>query len=513
MAVYLTKNNPVKKNHMWFGIRYFFFLIVIVFSVGNIELKAEETEAGNPGVERVELEMQPGFEDGVPVWQAQSSVDEWIFNYHYVYHENPAHMLNVMEYGKLTLKAYPTEEYSGINWKDWTVKTEWTVSGDADIVRLANEDPSSGYDKVPGTGRPEGTGSKVNYDIITENGEEKHIGPYYEENAVIIPTGKPGTCTISAKVVDKNGTVFTLPGKKITVKRWFGLNPDIKITEVATGYIVYTHRDVEGGWGLTNRDAGSLAIQTYTGNPITPAVVVTDKGETLVEGRDYTISYINNVDVGYWTLNSRGAAILITGCGDYAGIIELHFSIYPNLNNQTPPESQPEPEQKLSCTGTYKKALDSKPFKINVKNASGKVSFSSSNKKVAAVNSKGMVTIKGTGLAKITVKASNGKAVSKVYVAPKKASIGKTKSTAKKTISLTWKKDTKASGYEIQCNTNKKFKSGNKTVTVKKAKTTSAKISKLKSGKKYYVRMRAYKTIEGKKYAGSWSKMLTVKVK
>ncbi|MDE6982323.1 MAG: fibronectin type III domain-containing protein, partial [Lachnospiraceae bacterium] len=65
----------------------------------------------------------------------------------------------------------------------------------------------------------------------------------------------------------------------------------------------------------------------------------------------------------------------------------------------------------------------------------------------------------------------------------------------------------------IQCNTNKKFKSGNKTVTVKKAKTTSAKISKLKSGKKYYVRMRAYKTIEGKKYAGSWSKVLTVKVK
>ncbi|MGY3665490.1 MAG: fibronectin type III domain-containing protein [Roseburia sp. 1XD42-69] len=82
-----------------------------------------------------------------------------------------------------------------------------------------------------------------------------------------------------------------------------------------------------------------------------------------------------------------------------------------------------------------------------------------------------------------------------------------------KTISLTWKKDTKASGYEIQCNTNKKFKSGNKTVTVKKAKTTSAKISKLKSGKKYYVRMRAYKTIEGKRYAGSWSKVLTVKVK
>ena len=505
--------NKIKLDSTLAGIRYLFFLFVIVFSVGSMELKAKETEAGNPGVERVKLEMQPGMDYAVPVWQAQPGIDEWIFNYHYVYHENPAHMLNVMEYGKMTLKAYPTEEYSGINWKDWTVKTEWTVIGDADIVRLANEDPSSDYEKVPGAGRPEGTGSKVNYDIITENGEEKHIGPYYEENAVIIPTGKPGTCIISAKVVDKNGTVFTLPGKKITVKRWLDLNPDIKVTEIGTGRIVHTDCELEGGWGLSDRDEQGMSSQTYTGKPITPAVVVTDKGETLVEGRDYTISYINNIDVGYWTLNSRGAAILITGCGDYAGIIELHFSIYPNLNNQTPPESQPEPEQKLSCTGTYKKGLDSKPFKINVKNASGKVSFSSSNKKVASVNSNGTVTIKGTGLAKITVKASNGKAVSKVYVAPKKSSIGKAKSTAKKTISLTWKKDTKASGYEIQCNTNKKFKSGNKTVTVKKAKTTSVKISKLKSGKKYYVRMRAYKTIEGKKYAGSWSKVLTVKVK
>ena len=243
--------NKIKLDRTLAGIRYLFFLIVIIFSVGSMELKAEETKAGNSGVERVELEMQPGFEDGVPVWQAQPGIDEWIFNYHYVYHENPAHMLNVMEYGKMTLKVYPTNEYSGINWKDWTVKTEWTVSGDADIVRLANEDPSSGYDKVPGTGRPEGTGSKVNYNIITETGEEKHIGPYYEENAVIIPTGKPGTCMISAKVVDKNGKEFTLPGKKITVKRWLDLNPDIKVTEVGTGRIVHSDCEAEGGWWLS----------------------------------------------------------------------------------------------------------------------------------------------------------------------------------------------------------------------------------------------------------------------
>ena len=484
------------------GIKYIFFLAVLFFGIGSMELKAEETDAGNPGVERVELEITPGRALGDGGWH-KANEDEWVYNYYYLYRENPAHMLNVMEYGKMTLKAYPDDQtfQQQTGWMDWRVQTEWTVSGDVDIVRLANEDMSSGYEKVPGTGRPEGTGHTVGYY------DEDEV--YYEENAVIIPTGKPGTCTISAKVVDKNGTVFTLPGKKIIVKRCFGLNPDIKVTETASGRIVYTHHDVEGGWGLTNRDEMTIPGQTYTGNPITPAVVVTDKGETLVEGRDYTVSYTNNINVGYWTLNSQGAAIYITACGDYTGTIMIAFDIDPDFSNQP----QPQPQPALSCTGTYKKALDSKPFKLSVKNATGKVSYTSSNKKVATVSSSGVVTLKGTGLAKITVKASNGSVVSKVYVAPKKTSISKAKSTAKKTVTVTWKKDSKASGYEIQCNTSKKFKSGNKTVTVKKAKTTSAKVTKLKSGKKYYVRMRSYKTINGKKYAGSWSKVLTVKVK
>ncbi len=508
MKMQLSKRNGMKNNVMWLNIRCFFFLIVFAFTMGSMELKAEETEAGNPGVERAGLEMHPGSSFGFPVWESLPGVDEWVYNYAYI-SPNLTNLAYVMEYGKMTLKAYPDDKTfsSRPGWTDWKVHTEWIVSGDADIVMLANEDMSLGYEKVPGTGRPDGTGHTVGYY------DEDEV--YYEENAVIIPTGKPGTCTISAKVVDKNGTVFTLPGKKITVKRWLDVNPDIRVIETATGKAVYGFTTINNGDALSGADFNTYLYTTYyyTGQPITPEIVLTDKGKTLEPGKDYKVSYENNVDVGYWTLSSRGARILITGCGDYAGTVGIPFSIYPNLNNQTPPETQPEPEQKLSCTGTYKKALDSKPFKINVKNTSGKVSFTSSNKKVAAVNSNGMVTIKGTGLAKITVKASNGKAVSKVYVAPKKASIGKAKSTAKKTISLTWKKDTKASGYEIQCNTNKKFKSGNKTVTVKKAKTTSAKISKLKSGKKYYVRMRAYKTIEGKKYAGSWSKVMTVKVK
>ncbi len=76
----------------------------------------------------------------------------------------------------------------------------------------------------------------------------------------------------------------------------------------------------------------------------------------------------------------------------------------------------------------------------------------------------------------------------------------------KKQIKITWKKQkTQTSGYEIQYSTNKKFKSGKKTTTIKKNKTTSTTVKKLKAKKKYYVRIRTFKTVNGKKIYSKWS--------
>ena len=90
------------------------------------------------------------------------------------------------------------------------------------------------------------------------------------------------------------------------------------------------------------------------------------------------------------------------------------------------------------------------------------------------------------------------------------------KSLKKNQITLKWKKDTKATGYQIQYSTSKKFtKKGAKIKTVAKNKTASGTVKKLKSGKTYYVRVRAYKTVKvnGKKseLCGSWSKVKQVK--
>ncbi len=95
---------------------------------------------------------------------------------------------------------------------------------------------------------------------------------------------------------------------------------------------------------------------------------------------------------------------------------------------------------------------------------------------------------------------------------PKSASIKKVKG-AKKAISVIWKKVGGVKGYQIQVATDKKFKKNKKTVTIKKQKTTKTTVKKLKAKKKYYVRVRAYKIVNGKKVYSSWSKAKTVKTK
>ncbi|MGN1123765.1 MAG: GH25 family lysozyme [Eubacterium sp.] len=123
---------------------------------------------------------------------------------------------------------------------------------------------------------------------------------------------------------------------------------------------------------------------------------------------------------------------------------------------------------------------------------------------------------KNPGKAQVVIKFKNnyqGRITADYTIIPKKQAVSSVKSTAKKKIIISWKKDKLVSGYQLQYSTSKKFyKSKSKTVTVSK-KNTSKAVSKLKSGKKYYVRVRAYKTINGKKVYGNWSSVKSIKVK
>lgn len=171
----------------------------------------------------------------------------------------------------------------------------------------------------------------------------------------------------------------------------------------------------------TSLSAVNVSLQgtsyTYNGKARTPGVTVQGNGIVLSQGRDYTVSYSNNVKVGT-------ATVTVTGLGrPYTGVIKKTFKIIP----------------------------------------------------------------KGTSISKLTKKS--------------------------KGFTVKWKKQaTQTTGYQIQYSTSKTFKSA-KTKTIKKTKTTSATISKLKKKKTYYVRVRTYKTVGGKKYYSGWSKVKKVKTK
>lgn len=124
---------------------------------------------------------------------------------------------------------------------------------------------------------------------------------------------------------------------------------------------------------------------------------------------------------------------------------------------------------------------------------------------------------KSVGKYKVKVKFKkeyeNFKTLSATFtIKPKGTSVSKLTAT-KKGFKVTWKKQTaQTSGYQIQYSTNSKF-SNAKTVTVSKNGATSKSVTKLSAKKKYYVRVRTYKTVNGTKYYSSWSSSKAVTTK
>ena len=166
---------------------------------------------------------------------------------------------------------------------------------------------------------------------------------------------------------------------------------------------------------------------------------------------------------------------------------------------------------KLSATEYTYNGKTQKPS-VTVKDSAGKklkngtdytVSYSKGCKKVGSY--KVTVTLKGN---------YSGEKVLTFKINPKATKISKV-TAAKKSLKLKIaKQTTETTGYEVQYSTSKKFtKSTTKTATVKKAKTTSLTLKKLKAKKTYYLRIRTYKTVGGKKFYSAWSKVTSKKTK
>lgn len=151
----------------------------------------------------------------------------------------------------------------------------------------------------------------------------------------------------------------------------------------------------------------------------------------------------------------------------------------------------------------YQVAYDTKPFKINAASKS-KLTFTSSHSRIASVDKNtGKVTIKGTGITVITVKAEKTSMQVTVKVSPKKQSLKSVNVSKGKKLTVKWTKDKKAAVYQVQVSTDKNFK---KNIQQKQLTKTTYTFTKLKAGKKYYVRVRSYKKSGKESLYGAWSR-------
>ena len=233
----------------------------------------------------------------------------------------------------------------------------------------------------------------------------------------------------------------------------------------------------------------STSTYAYDGKAKKPGVTVKLNGKTLKNGTDYTVSYSNNTKVGT-------ATVKITGKGNYTGSVSKTFKIKNNF-------------KKATVLGISNKSYTGKNItqSITVK-YNGKTLKNGTDYTVSYSSNKNI----GTATVKIAGKDSYTGTITKTFkINPAKQEIQKL--TAKsKAFFVDWAQKESATGYEIQYATNSKF-SGAKKVTVTNNKTDKKTISKLSGKKKYYVRVRSYTTVKGKKYYGAWSSTKSVTTK
>ena len=233
----------------------------------------------------------------------------------------------------------------------------------------------------------------------------------------------------------------------------------------------------------------SYTSTMYTGTEKKPTV----KNDGSLKSSDYTVSYANNVNAGT-------ATVYIKGKGKYTGTVSLTFEIIP-------------------------KSLEKSSVKVSVNNSAVSVTVMGlveNRDYVASAGDNGAVIVKGIGnyTGTVTVESSaiddeidkskdndDEKPISK----PAKTSILKLTTSKKHSIKVFWKK-VKCSGYEVRYSTSKSFKTY-KIMYVKGGSSSSKIISKLKKGNTYYVKVRSYKIVDGKKIYGYFSTAKKIKCK
>ena len=295
---------------------------------------------------------------------------------------------------------------------------------------------------------------------------------------------------------------------------------------------------------------------TFKGKKVEPEVVI----DGLVQGKDYTVTYVNNEKPGE-------ARAELTGIGNYKGSETLYFTIYGKLPAADPIADQTYTGKELTPaivipglkagedyymyyednqypgvatvtiygTGYYKGTATihfkiikkTEKFVSNVK--LNRTSYTYTGKTIrpsvtVTVNGKKIGSSayklyyknnKNSGIGTVQVRGIGkysriNKTLTFKILPPKTLLTGLKK--ANRSFTASWKKNIQATGYQIQYAADSRFIKERKTVTVGKQSAIRYKISGLKNKKTYYVRIRSYKRVGKKVLYSSWSTVKKIRV-
>ena len=348
------------------------------------------------------------------------------------------------------------------------------------INRKNNTVTSPAKDVIEALMKPYGKKADLNCSssVTIVAGQSKNIGASSSTSGAVLTykSTTPSICT-----VDKNGNVTAL-------RTGTGY---VTVTASANGYNSVS-KDVKIVVSKKSLNNGLITLSetsyVYDGTYKKPAATVTFGGKVLQEGKDYTISYRNNLNVGVTT-------VIATGMGDYTGYTSKNFTI----TKRAMAGGTVSVASSVSFTGSnITPSVTVKVAGRTLTNGTDYTVSYSNNKNVGTSN----VYVYGKG-------NYSGSLSAKFDIVPAKQQIQKLE-TKYKGFYIDWAQKGSATGYDVEYSVNANMSGAvSKHLTANKPDTLT--VSGLAGDKTYYVRVRSYTNVNGKVYYGAWSDIKSIK--
>ena len=348
------------------------------------------------------------------------------------------------------------------------------------INRKNNTVTSPAKDVIEALMKPYGKKADLNCSssVTIVAGQSKNIGASSSTSGAVLTykSTTPSICT-----VDKNGNVTAL-------RTGTGY---VTVTASANGYNSVS-KDVKIVVSKKSLNNGLITLSetsyVYDGTYKKPAATVTFGGKVLQEGKDYTISYRNNLNVGVTT-------VIATGMGDYTGYTSKNFTI----TKRAMAGGTVSVASSVSFTGSN--ITPSVTVKV-----AGRTLTNGTDYTVSYSNNKNV----GTASVYVYGKGNySGSLSAKFDIVPAKQQIQKLE-TKYKGFYIDWAQKGSATGYDVAYSVNANMSGAvSKHLTANKPDTLT--VSGLAGDKTYYVRVRSYTNVNGKVYYGAWSDVKSIK--